>query len=112
MGKRNLEPEKVAQVLDMLKSAGRLTDNAISIAVGVSAQTVKKLRTKHDSDEEMNGPFFSQRLDKVSHTELMNICLQGRKARANTLIRQRRCFPAKRAASPAGGAAPAARPPA
>jgi hypothetical protein len=70
MGKRNLEPEKVAQVLDMLKSA---TNNAISIAVGVSAQTVKKLRTKHD--EEMNGPFFSQRLDKVSHTELMNICL-------------------------------------
>jgi hypothetical protein len=66
MGKRNLEPEKVARVLDMLKSAGRLTDNAISIAVGVSAQTVKKLRTKHD--EEMNGPFFSQRLDKF-HTQ-------------------------------------------
>jgi hypothetical protein len=37
MGKRNLEPEKVAQVLDMLKSTDRLTNNAISIAVGVSA---------------------------------------------------------------------------
>jgi len=70
MGKRNLEPEKVAQVLDMLKSAN---NHAISIAVGVSSQTVKKLRTKHD--EEMNGPFFSQRLEKVSHTVLMNICL-------------------------------------
>jgi hypothetical protein len=75
MGKRghdSLDPEKRGKVLEMLKSAGHLTDNAISKDVGVSAKTVKKLRTKHD--EEMNGPFFSQRLNKVSPEELMNIC--------------------------------------
>ncbi len=75
MGKCNLEPEKVAQVLDMLKSTDRFTDNAISIAVGVSPKTVKKLRLVTKHDEEMNGPFFSQRLYKVSITELMEICL-------------------------------------
>jgi hypothetical protein len=72
MGKKRIEPDKVALILDMLKTDPHRALNSIANSAGVDSKTVKKLKVEHD--EELNGHFFSERLKSVSHDELMRIC--------------------------------------
>jgi len=72
MGKKRIEPDKVALILDMLKTDPHRALNSIADSAGVDSKTVKKLKVEHD--KELNGHFFSERLKSVSHDELMRIC--------------------------------------
>ncbi len=71
-GRKRIDPETVSEILVMLKTNPDRPLASIAQDAGVDPKTVKKIKIKHD--EELNCPFFSQRLKDVSHEVLMRIC--------------------------------------
>jgi hypothetical protein len=69
---KSLGQEKVSEILEMLKNPAHSSNAKIAHDAGVSAASVSKLRKK--LDEEINGPFFVQRLKNCSAPELVNVC--------------------------------------
>jgi hypothetical protein len=71
-GRKCIDPETVSEILVLLKTNPDRPLASIAQDAGVDPKSVKKIKIKHD--EELNGPFFSQRLKDVSHEVLMRIC--------------------------------------
>ena len=68
-----LPPEKVSEILEMLKKKDPpCSIFAISGATGVARKTVSALKKKFD--EEINGPFYEERLKEISAEYLVKIC--------------------------------------
>ncbi len=61
-----------AEQLQLLRSNPDRPLAFIAQDAGVDPKTVEKIKIKHN--EELNGPFFSQRLKDISHEVLMRIC--------------------------------------